>query len=236
MAARDILVLARRTAGVSQAELGARLGRPRSTIARWELGEMQPSYAAVAEAIEACGLSATLELAGADGSYLGHVGEMLRLPPIDRVRRLGGARRAEQLAGLAEAGVDAIVFGDVAGALCGWPLTLPATGPLELCSARRLDEDLGDVDVVERPPGTRGMGDLRRDRERIDLGDARRAWIASPLDLLRIERARRRHAQVGALAAVLEHRRRWPDGPPPARHYTDEQAASAIDAWLTARA
>ncbi|MDQ6745192.1 MAG: helix-turn-helix domain-containing protein [Actinomycetota bacterium] len=46
LSARDVLVAARRTAGLTQAQLGERLGRSRSTVARWELGEMEPSYAA----------------------------------------------------------------------------------------------------------------------------------------------------------------------------------------------
>ena len=78
MGARDLLLLARRTAGLTQAELAQRLARPRSTIARWELGEMQPAYDAVVHAIAACGLEATVALASADSSYLHDVGGRLR--------------------------------------------------------------------------------------------------------------------------------------------------------------
>nr|MBA2717004.1 hypothetical protein [Propionibacteriales bacterium] len=56
-------------------------------------------------------------------------------------------------------------------------------------------------------------------------------WIASPLDLLRVEQARGRRVQTGALLAVLEHRRRFPNGPPAQRAYTEQQASEAVEAW-----
>ncbi len=192
---------------------------------------MEPSYAAVMEAIEACGLSATMDIANADSSYLGHVGEMLRMQPLQRLRRLGGEKRAEQALRLAVSDVDGVLFGDIAAALQGWPLMLPLDAQLELCSAEAVQHP-GGVVVVERPPGTRGLGDLRRHRERIAIAGDDDLWVAAPLDLLRIERARRRYVQAGALAAVVEHRRRWPGGPPPPRDYTEVQAAEAIEAWL----
>lgn len=232
LAARDILVLARRTAGLSQEQLAVRLGRPRSTVARWELGEMEPSYAAVMAVIDACGFSAMIELGNADASYLGHVGDMLRLEPLERLRRLGGEHRVAQALRLARVDVDGVLFGDVAAALCGWPLMFPPTGPLELCAADQAQE-LTDVDVVKWPPGTRGLGDVRRDRERISFADGLGLWVASPVDLLRIENARGRGVQALAITAVLEHRRRWPDGQPPPRDYTEADAAAAIETWLT---
>lgn len=230
--ARDLLLLARRTAGMSQAELAARLGRPRSTIARWELGEMQPSYDAVTEAIAACGLQATVELDEPDPSYIYDVGEQLRLSPLERLARLGGAGRIAALEQLAANGSDAVIIGDVAGVLQGWPLTLPAEGGIEVAAARAPLPD--GVSVVARPPGTRGATDLRRGSERFDL-DAGTVAVASALDLLRIARARGRTLQAAALEAVLEHHRRWPDGPPARRSYSDDEARVAIAAWQTSR-
>jgi len=232
--AADLLLLARRTAGFSQAELGARLGRPRSTIARWELGEMQPPYDAVRDVIAACGLDVSVELVEADPSYLYEVGEQLRRPPLERVRRLGGDARARAVMGLARSGTKAVVIGDAAGALQGWPLMLPSEGPVEVCAPATASVDIACVAIVAVPPGTRGYADLRRGCERVLIdGDA--IEVASPLDLLRIERARGHGLQASALEAVLEHRRRWPDGPPTARGFTDDQAREAIEAWLTRR-
>lgn len=236
MQARDLLVLARATAGISQAELASRLGRPRSTIARWELGEMQPAYDAVSDAIAACGLQASVELSEPDESYLYDVGEQLRLKPIDRLARLGSAAHVRAVQALADDGSGTIVIGDAAGALQGWPLTLPADADaeLEVCAPAAIAPAVDDVSVVERPPGTRGTIDLRRRSERLAIGDGF-VDVASPLDLLRIERARGRLLQAGALEAVLEHRRRWPDGPPARRSYSDDEARAAISAWQTSR-
>ncbi len=194
---------------------------------------MDPSYDAVTQAIAACGLQATVELDQPDASYLYDVGELLRLAPIDRLVRLGGSERVRVLRTLAADGRGAIVIGDVAGALQGWPLTLPAGDRVEVCAPTgALQSDR--VSVVLTPPGTRGATDLSRRSERLAVGDGS-VKVAAPLDLLRIERARDRGLQAGALEAVLEHRRRWPDGPPPRRSYTDDEARAAIEAWQTSR-
>lgn len=194
---------------------------------------MDPSYDAVTHAIACCGLQATVELDEPDTSYLYDIGEQLRLAPIDRLVRLGGGDRVRALRTLAADGCGAIVVGDVAGALQGWPLTLPAGDVVEVCApGGTLQSDR--VHVVASPPGTRGVTALRRRSERIVVGDGS-VEVAAPLDLLRIERARGRELQAGALEAVIEHRRRWPDGPPPRRSYTDDEARAAIEAWQTSR-
>ncbi len=234
MEAAALLTLARRTAGLSQSELARRLGRPRSTIARWEAGDMQPPFAAVDEAVAACGLALSVRLNAADDSYLGHIARMRAMAPLERVRHLAGAGLADRLIELATLDVDGVLFGDAAGVLAGWPLRIPTGAPIELC-VEHAPPPLADLGVHTdaRPPGTRGLRDLRRDRERIDVAPDRALSIASPLDLLRIESARGGHVQVGALEALLEHRRRWPAGPPPQRQYTDAEAAEAIQVWLT---
>ena len=200
---------------------------------------MEPSYAAVMAAVDACGLSASVNLATRDWSYLHNVREILRLEPPERLRKLGGEGRLEAARRLAAHNCDGVLFGDAAAALSGCPLSLPYVGPFELCTSQAVSQALVDldvdvdVDVVERPPGTRGLGDLRRDRERVAIGDGLGLWVASPLDLLRIERARLRYVEAGALEALVEHRRRWPAGPPPPREYTDGEAAAAIEKWLS---
>jgi len=231
--APDLLLLARRTAGLSQAELAQRLGRPRSTIARWELGDMAPAYNAMIDAIAACGLAATVALANADSSYLHDVGGRLRLEPIERLRRLASEQHVDVVQQLAERDADAIVIGDSAAALHGWPLLLDPEGNIEVCAtAAAAVRDLDRVTVLEQPPGTRGYTDLRRDCELVGVPGGR-VRVASPLDLLRIERARNHVVQAGAIEAVLEHRRRWPNGPPAPRQYTEQEANAAIEAWLT---
>ncbi len=159
---------------------------------------------------------------------------MRALLPLECLRQLGGEALAERLLGLSEASVDGVLFGDVAGVLCGWPLRVPTSARVELCAESQLGvpEEL-DVSVVALPAGTRGLSDLQRDVELIELVEGARVSIASPLDQLRIERARGEHRKVAALAAVLEHRRRWPQGPSARREYTSEQAGAAIEAWLT---
>lgn len=219
---------------MSQTQLAARLGRSRSTVARWELGEMEPAYDAVVQAVAACGLSATLQLAPADASYLGDVGDQLRLDSLDRLRRLQGASRIDVVEHLAATGLDVVIIGDTAAALQGWPLTLPIDGSVEVCPAPQASRDalaLTGVELCEHPPGTWGYRDLRRHRELVDVPGGGVA-VASPLDLLRIEQARDRPLHVAALEAVLEHRRRWPGGPRSAREYTADEARAAVEAWL----
>ena len=88
-----------------------------------------------------------------------------------------------------------------------------------------------DVTVREQLPGVHGYADLRRDRRTVELGERQTIYVASPLDLLRIEDARGRPV-LTALQALLDYQRRWPNGPPERRSYTDQQAHQAIEAWL----
>jgi hypothetical protein len=53
--AAQIIREARLKAGLTQAELAARLGRERAQVARWEIGGQQPSFANLRSAVEACG-------------------------------------------------------------------------------------------------------------------------------------------------------------------------------------
>lgn len=196
---------------------------------------MAPAYDAVMEAIAACGLAATVALANADSSYLHDVGGRLRLEPIKRLRRLASDQHVDIVQHLAERDADVILIGDSASALHGWPLRLDPDGDIEVCAtvaATTAARDLDRVTVLEQPPGTRGYSDLRRDCELVSVPGGR-VRVASPLDLLRIERARNHVVEAGAIEAVLEHRRRWPNGPPAPRQYTEQEANAAIEAWLT---
>jgi transcriptional regulator with XRE-family HTH domain len=53
---------ARLLAGLSQGELGERVGRDRAQIARWERDAVQPSFETLRELVRACGYELTLGL------------------------------------------------------------------------------------------------------------------------------------------------------------------------------
>lgn len=96
---------ARLRAGLTQAELGARIQRSQSEIARWERGQVTPSLETVRRVVGACGLELTLGIANADDSYAPHLDRTLALTPAQRVTE--GARRsraAQRMRGTASAG------------------------------------------------------------------------------------------------------------------------------------
>jgi hypothetical protein len=91
---------ARRRAGLSQADLAARLGAPQSTVARWESARIAPSFDNVVRAIRACDLDLTLQLAPRDEELEALLDEHLKLTPAERfaqnthlVNFVEGARR-----------------------------------------------------------------------------------------------------------------------------------------------
>jgi hypothetical protein len=70
-----------------------------------------------------------------------------------------------------------------------------------------LATDLGDLDVVFEPPGTRGYDDLRSDAVEVDFGGGTRALVASLADVIRSKEASSRakdRAQLPALRQTLE--------------------------------
>jgi transcriptional regulator with XRE-family HTH domain len=83
----DLLREARLRAGLTQAELARRSGRPQSTIARWESGRVEPSLESLRETIRACGLELGFTIANYDDSYLPHIERNLALAPAERLRR-----------------------------------------------------------------------------------------------------------------------------------------------------
>jgi transcriptional regulator with XRE-family HTH domain len=131
MRSADLLVTGRRRAGLSQEQLAGRLGRPQSTIARWEKGQQHPPLESVIEALRACDLELTVGIARYDDSYETQIARQLRLEPAERVKRLTPAWATEgfdPIGALAELAGQArfIVVGDVAGALHGSPIVLGA--------------------------------------------------------------------------------------------------------------
>lgn len=68
MISGDLLREARLRAGLSQAELARRAGKPTSVIGRWERGEVRPSLETLRELIRAAGLELGFTLTNADSN------------------------------------------------------------------------------------------------------------------------------------------------------------------------
>src|SRR6266542_95275 len=130
MSARDLIVIARRRAGLSQRELADRLARPQATVARWESGAREPSFAAVQQALKACGLQQLIGLATYDDSDVALAHQQLALPTLERVTALAspGDRPALEhtLVAIGELDSRLILTGAVAAALQGSPVILPS--------------------------------------------------------------------------------------------------------------
>lgn len=197
--------MARRRAQLTQRELAERLGCRQATIARWERGDRLPSYEDVQSAVAACGLQLDVHLVTEDRSWWPQVAIQLGDDPLGRVRRLtapGGPDAVAVLEALADTGAPAIVIGELAGAIHGWPLVLGGT--VEVCArmhtmdatlqrlgARESTGDVyelptgGQLILTDVPPGTAGFGDLARGAEEVVVGTGS-VQVAGLLDLLRI--------------------------------------------------
>jgi transcriptional regulator with XRE-family HTH domain len=92
----DLLLEARRRAGLTQAELGSLVGRPQSAIARWESGRVVPSLETLRELIRACRLELSVAIYNYDDSYAPFIERNLALSPANRVRHMAGVARAMQ--------------------------------------------------------------------------------------------------------------------------------------------
>jgi transcriptional regulator with XRE-family HTH domain len=91
----DLLREARKRAGVSQAALARRAGKPISSIGRWERGEVLPSLETLRELVRACGLELTFHLAnGDDGHDAALIERALERSPAVRVEDAVHAARA----------------------------------------------------------------------------------------------------------------------------------------------
>lgn len=84
MISGDLIKEARLRAGLTQAELGARLGKAQSVIARWERGDVLPSLEALREVVRACGLELAFHLSRFDDSNVTIIDQHLRMTPAQR--------------------------------------------------------------------------------------------------------------------------------------------------------
>lgn len=98
MLSADLLREARLRAGLTQAELGRRVRRSQSQIARWERGDVKPSLETLRELIRACGLELTFGLANYDDSYDEWICRALDRSPAERLA--DAARAAEVWSGI----------------------------------------------------------------------------------------------------------------------------------------
>jgi transcriptional regulator with XRE-family HTH domain len=248
----DLVLMARRRAGLTQRELAVRVECRQATIARWERGARQPSYEDVQAVARACELQLDAHLAPVDLSWWPQIAMALDHTPAERVRRLtppGAFDVLPILEALADVAGSVIVIGDVAGALHGWPLVLGA-GKVEVCARpqgmrvvlgrlgvrRALDraqESLsGRLLITEVPPGTAGFADLARGGDTVEIDGGSGIRVAGLRDLLRIADAspdpdaRRQALAYRAVLDVQQAKRE-------ARmveHRSDEER---IEAWLS---
>jgi hypothetical protein len=138
-------------------------------------------------------------LATADeSSWTSLIYEQLGREPAERVRHLSHDRfdRIAALELVGAVGLRAVVVGEVAGALHGWPLILSDEGTLDLVvhpEDRALATEtvlaastaLDRVRLLDAPPGTYGFADLARAASEVTVcGSA--VEVAGIVDLLRI--------------------------------------------------
>jgi transcriptional regulator with XRE-family HTH domain len=87
MTAGELIRSARSRAGLSQAELAARLGLPRSQIGRWEGDEVDPGFATVRRVLRACGFDIAMGLVpyAPNERQEARLAELHRLTPKERL-------------------------------------------------------------------------------------------------------------------------------------------------------
>jgi transcriptional regulator with XRE-family HTH domain len=80
---------ARSLAGVSQAELAARVGTTQPVVSRWERGSEVPRVSALARVLQACGFEADLVFRRRDDVDRSQIGSALALTPDERLQSVG---------------------------------------------------------------------------------------------------------------------------------------------------
>jgi transcriptional regulator with XRE-family HTH domain len=84
----DLIVEARRRAGLTQRELAERAGTTQSSIARWESGRSEPSFANVVRLLRLCGFVLDVHLELYDDGLRddwSQAQRLLRLTPEERL-------------------------------------------------------------------------------------------------------------------------------------------------------
>lgn len=94
MLSADLLREARLRAGLTQAELGRRVGKPQSVISRWERGEVEPSLETLRQLIRACDLELSFRLTRRDDHDRVLIERSLDLTPAERLSQNAAAVRS----------------------------------------------------------------------------------------------------------------------------------------------
>ncbi len=86
----EVIRKARRMSGFTQVALARRLNAPASVLSRWETGQVEPGFAAVVRAVEACDLKLAdvLSEPEADPHDVSLLETTLRLTVDERLERL----------------------------------------------------------------------------------------------------------------------------------------------------
>jgi hypothetical protein len=84
MVSGDLIKEARLRAGLTQSELGARLGKAQSVIARWERDDALPSLETLRGVVRACGLELTFFMSKFDDSNVTIIDQHLRMTTAER--------------------------------------------------------------------------------------------------------------------------------------------------------
>lgn len=84
MVSGELIKEARLRAGLTQRDLGARLGKAQSVIARWERNDVSPSLETLREIIRACGFDLTFFMSKFDDSNVTIIDQHLRMTPAER--------------------------------------------------------------------------------------------------------------------------------------------------------
>ncbi|MGC1419430.1 MAG: helix-turn-helix transcriptional regulator [Acidimicrobiales bacterium] len=80
----DLIKEARLRAGLTQSELGERLGKAQSVIARWERDDVSPSLETLRDVVRGCGLDLTFFMSKFDDSNVTIIDEHLRMTTAQR--------------------------------------------------------------------------------------------------------------------------------------------------------
>jgi transcriptional regulator with XRE-family HTH domain len=84
MLSADLIRESRLRAGITQAELGTRIGKPQSVIARWERGDVVPSLETLRQVVRGCELELHFHLTRLDDSNVAIIDEHLKMTPAER--------------------------------------------------------------------------------------------------------------------------------------------------------
>jgi transcriptional regulator with XRE-family HTH domain len=85
---KDLIIEARRRAGLTQRELARRLGTHQPVIARWEGGKTEPDFRSVVRVVRACGLDLNVSLSVWDDHDLTLIRRELNVLPHERLSRM----------------------------------------------------------------------------------------------------------------------------------------------------